>query len=116
MEQTFDFSQADPLFVEVAKYVVKTGKAQASALQRDFELGFNRADRIISQVEVERNEEYSIFEYRLCPSFDFRQKILSMGATTEVLVPAKLIAKVRAEGIAKSAQQNEEYKFKVYKK
>ena len=69
-----------------------------------------------SQVEVERNEEYSIFEYRLCPSFDFRQKILSMGATTEVLAPATLIAKVREEGIAEYAQPNEEYKFKVYKK
>ena len=69
-----------------------------------------------SQVEVERTEEYSIFEYRLCPSFDFRQKILSMGATTEVLAPAELIAKVREEGIAEPAQQNEEYKFKVYKK
>ena len=68
-----------------------------------------------TQVEVERNEEYSIFEYRLCPSFDFRQKILSMGATTEVLAPAKLITKVREEGIAEPAQQNEEYKFKVYK-
>ena len=52
MEQIFDFSQADSLFVEVAKYVVKTGKAQASALQRDFELGFNRAGRIISQLEA----------------------------------------------------------------
>ena len=52
MEQKFDFSQADPLFVEVAKYVVKTGKAQASALQRDFVLGFNRAGRIISQLEA----------------------------------------------------------------
>ena len=51
MEQNFDFSQVDPLFVEVAKYVVKTGKTQASALQRDFELGFNRAGRIISQLE-----------------------------------------------------------------
>ena len=69
-----------------------------------------------TQVEVERNEEYSIFEYRLCPSFDFRQKILSMGATTEVLAPAKLIAKVRAEGITEQAHPNEEYKFKVYKK
>ena len=69
-----------------------------------------------SQVEVERNEEFSIFEYRLCPSFDFRQKILSMGATTEVLAPATLIAKLRKEGIAEPAQQNEEYKFKVYKK
>ena len=68
-----------------------------------------------TQVEVERNEEYSVFEYRLCPSFDFRQKILSMGATTEVLAPTKLITKVREEGIAEPAQQNEEYKFKVYK-
>ena len=68
-----------------------------------------------SQVEVERNEEYSIFEYRLCPSFDFRQKILSMGASVEVLSPQKLIAKVCEEGITEYAQPNEEYKFKVYK-
>ena len=69
-----------------------------------------------SQVEVERNEEYSIFEYRLCPSFDFRQKVLSLGAQVEVLAPAELIAKVREECIAEYTQPNEEYKFKVYKK
>ena len=69
-----------------------------------------------TQTEVERNEEYSIFEYRLCPSFDFRQKLLSMGETVEVLAPTKLIAKVCEEGIAEHAQPNEEYKFKVYKK
>ena len=67
-----------------------------------------------TQVEVERTEEYSIFEYRLCPTFDFRQKLLSMGAAVEVLAPTKLIAKVREEGIAEHAQPNEEYKFKVY--
>ena len=67
-----------------------------------------------SQVEVERTEEYSIFEYRLCPSFDFRQKLLSMGVAVEVLAPTKLIAKVREESIAEHAQPNEEYKFKVY--
>ena len=69
-----------------------------------------------TQVEVERNEEYSIFEYRLCPSFDFRQKVLSMGGAVEVLAPVNLIAKVCEEGIAEYAQPNEEYKFKVYKK
>ena len=69
-----------------------------------------------TQVEVERNEEYSIFEYRLCPTFDFRQKLLSMGGSVEVLAPAELIAKVREEGIAEYTQPNEEYKFKVYKK
>ena len=68
-----------------------------------------------TQVEVERNEEYSIFEYRLCPTFDFRQKVLSLGAQVEVLAPAELIAKVCEEGIAEHAQPNEEYKFKVYK-
>ena len=74
------------------------------------------ADLQHTQIEVERNDKFSIFEYRLCPSFDFRQKILSMGATTEVLAPAKLIAKVRAEGITEQAQPNVEYKFKVYKR
>ena len=69
-----------------------------------------------SQVEVERTEEYSIFEYRLCPLFDFRQKILSMGGSVEVLAPAELIAKVCEEGIAEYAQSTEEYKFQVYKK
>ena len=67
-----------------------------------------------SQTEVECNDEYSIFEYRLCPSFDFRQKILSMGGSVEVLAPTELIAKVREEGIAEHAQPNSEYKFKVY--
>ena len=52
MEQKFNFSQTDPLFVEVAKYVVETGKAQASALQRDFDLGYNRAGRILEQLEA----------------------------------------------------------------
>ena len=69
-----------------------------------------------TQVEVERTEEYSIFEYRLCPSFDFRQKLLSMGGSVEVLAPAELIAKVCEEGIAEYAQSTEEYKFQVYKK
>ena len=52
MEHTFDFSQADPLFVGVAKYVVATGKVQISAIQRDFDLGYNRAARILSQLEA----------------------------------------------------------------
>ena len=50
MEKTFNFSQADPLFVDVAKNVVKTGKAQARALQQEFDLGFNRTGRIIAQL------------------------------------------------------------------
>lgn len=73
-----------------------------------------------SQVEVERNEEYSIFEYRLCPSFDFQQKLLSMGGSVEVLAPVLLkdILRKKAEKTANnnaSAGMGSQYKFKVYK-
>ena len=73
-----------------------------------------------TQVEVERNDEYSIFEYRLCPTFDFRQKILSMGGAIEVLAPQKLVYQFNDVGL-EIAQANmfpemAYYEFKVYKK
>ena len=74
-----------------------------------------------TQVEVERNEEYSIFEYRLCPSFDFQQKLLSMGDSVGVLAPVLLkdILRKKAEKTANnnaSAGMGSGYHFKVYKK
>ena len=74
-----------------------------------------------SQVEVESNEEYSIFEYRLCPSFDFQQKLLSMGGSVGVLSPMLLKEKIREKALQtvenNTAVENDpEYKFKVYKK
>ncbi|MBR2031538.1 MAG: WYL domain-containing protein [Alistipes sp.] len=74
-----------------------------------------------SQIEVERNEEYSIFEYRLCPSFDFRQKILSMGAAVEVLAPYDLVLFMRdvvnsSAKVYSPSEPSKAYKFKVYKK
>ena len=54
-----------------------------------------------TQVEVERNEEYSIFEYHLCPTFDFRQKVLSLGAQVEIIKPIAL-----RECIAKELEMN----------
>ena len=74
-----------------------------------------------TQVEVERTEEYSIFEYRLCPSFDFQQELLSMGDSVGVLVPVLLkdILRKKAEKTANnnaSAGMGSQYKFKVYKK
>ena len=74
-----------------------------------------------TQVEVERNDEYSIFEYRLCPSFDFQQKLLSMGDSAGVLAPVALkdILRKKAETTANnnaSAGMSSGYKFKVYKK
>jgi hypothetical protein len=40
-----------------------------------------------SQKERERNEEYSIFTYRLRPTFDFQQELLWNGEDMEVLEP-----------------------------
>ena len=74
-----------------------------------------------TQVEVERTEEYSIFEYRLCPTFDFRQKLLSMGSSVRILAPSYLVLTMRDETESAfdnyaDANQKSEYKFKVYKK
>ena len=74
-----------------------------------------------TQVEVEHNDEYSIFEYRLCPTFDFRQKLLSMGDSVGVLAPVLLkdILRKKAETTANnnaSAGMGSGYYFKVYKK
>ena len=43
-----------------------------------------------SQQETERNEHYSLFSYRLKPTFDFMQELLSHGSTVEVLQPLSL--------------------------
>ena len=40
-----------------------------------------------SQREVERHSDYSIFEVRVAPTYDFIQQILSMGNEVEVLSP-----------------------------
>ena len=73
-----------------------------------------------TQVEVERNDKYSIFEYRLCPTFDFRQKILSMGGAIEVLAPQDLVYQMKDEGngivVANMFPEMSYHKFKVYKK
>ena len=41
----------DPLYKEIVEFVVKTGKASASLLQRKYKLGYNRAARIIDLLE-----------------------------------------------------------------
>ena len=44
-------SYDDPLYNEIVEYVVETGKASASLIQRRFRLGYNRAARIIDLLE-----------------------------------------------------------------
>ncbi len=43
-----------------------------------------------SQKEISRTDEYSIFQLRVRPTLDFKQELLSLGATLEVLSPGWL--------------------------
>lgn len=66
-----------------------------------------------SQVCVCRGEGYSVFEMRLCPAFDFRQRLLSMGGAVRVLAPRKLHDMLR--DMAYDADDAPgEYEFKFY--
>lgn len=47
-----------------------------------------------SQEEIERNDEYSIFQLYLRPTFDFEQEILWNGESMEVLEPLWLRNKI----------------------
>lgn len=40
-----------------------------------------------SQREISSTDEYTIFEYKLVPTFDFEQEVLSKGPWVEVLAP-----------------------------
>ena len=43
--------EKDTLFVEVARQIVSSGRASTSAVQRQYEIGYNRAGRIMDQLE-----------------------------------------------------------------
>lgn len=49
MDQTEEYD--DPLYNEIVEFVIETGKASASLLQRRFKVGYNRAARIIDLLE-----------------------------------------------------------------
>ncbi len=46
-----DEEYEDPLYEEIVEFVVRSGKASASLLQRKYKLGYNRAARIIDLLE-----------------------------------------------------------------
>jgi S-DNA-T family DNA segregation ATPase FtsK/SpoIIIE len=48
---TYDDSQLDPLFEESARLVVRTGQGSTSLIQRRLAIGYNRAGRIMDQLE-----------------------------------------------------------------
>ena len=46
-----DVDNDDPLYNDIVEFVITTGKASASLLQRRFKLGYNRAARLIDLLE-----------------------------------------------------------------
>jgi len=51
-----------------------------------------------SQQEIERTDSYSIFEYFIAPTFDFRQELLTHGAELIVQEPEWLVQEFRRIG------------------
>ena len=48
-----------------------------------------------SQTVIEEAPDYTVYRYRIVPTFDFKQEILSRGATFEILSPEWLRNEVR---------------------
>lgn len=46
------YSDRDPLFEDVARWIVQSDLASTSALQRRYQIGYNRAGRIMDQMEA----------------------------------------------------------------
>lgn len=49
----FSSSDNDPLYDEIKSYVITSGEASTSNIQRKYKLGYNRAGRIMDQLEAE---------------------------------------------------------------
>jgi S-DNA-T family DNA segregation ATPase FtsK/SpoIIIE len=47
----FDSSKLDPMFEEAARFIISSQQGSTSSLQRRFEIGYNRAGRIMDQME-----------------------------------------------------------------
>jgi len=50
--KTFSTHECDTMFNEVAEYVVQSQQGSTSNIQRKFEIGFNRAGRVMDQLEA----------------------------------------------------------------
>ena len=49
--KTFDTNNCDPLFDEIVEYARRQKRLTASGISEKFCIGFNRANRIIRQIE-----------------------------------------------------------------
>ena len=63
---------------------VETIKLKVYGLQRSY---LRSLPLHSSQKEIESADDYSIFQYRVHPTFDFRQALLARGSEIEVIAP-----------------------------
>lgn len=80
------FSDAFGIIVENEEYAVETIrlKVYETNHRRDY---LRSLPLHWTQQETEQHSDYSIFEMRLAPTYDFIQELLSMGEEVEVLSP-----------------------------
>ena len=117
--KTFDWNSRDHLFDEVAHYVVERQAVSASAISDKFCIGFNRAKRIIKQLEQAYiiGEEWSTRHPRDIYYCCFRKldKKLADLATIARLQPLedKWQAKCAAYEAKEREEEGEDYYFKI---
>ncbi len=118
-KKTFDRSNCDPLFDEVAHYVVERQAVSASAISDKFCIGFNRAEGIIKQLEQAYiiGEKWSSLHPRkiyYCCARKLDKKLTDL-ATIARLQPLedKWQAKCAAYEAKEREEEGEGYYFKI---
>jgi predicted DNA-binding transcriptional regulator YafY len=77
------FHDVEPLIIQLKAYKEKPNYIRSLPLHH-------------SQREIESNNDYTIFEYRIAPTYDFIQEILSHGNQLEVLSPDSFRQQIKA--------------------
>ena len=85
---------------------IEVVKLKVSALQANYIRDLKLHD---TQEEVEHNDKYSIFTYRLRPEYDFQQELLRHGEDVEVLEPQWLREEIAGKIERMSGVYNKKY-------
>ena len=73
------------IIVNADEYDVETVEIKAYGKQSEY---IRSLPLHHSQVEIKQNEDYTLFSYKIRPSYDFNQEILAHGSSIEVVSPA----------------------------
>lgn len=100
----------EEMFKDSYGIIVDPGEAESVWIKVDaFQANYLRSLPLHhSQLELRRNDEHSVFSVRVRPTFDFKQKILSLGSRVEVLKPESLRDEMKEEIKAMSAKYKDE--------